>query len=87
MERRAASRHLMIKGAQIVCGGTSLNCAAFDLSVAGTRLCLLEYAEIPERVLLKLPGGAVRVARRCWQRGVEVGFEFIAQREALSRVP
>jgi len=31
-------------------------------------------------------GEQVRVARRCWQRGTEVGFEFYGQREALACV-
>jgi hypothetical protein len=86
MERRIAPRHQMIKRAQIVYAATTLDCAAFDLSVTGARLYLLSAVDVPERVTLRLPEGVVRVARRCWQRGSELGFEFYGQRVALSRL-
>ena len=86
MDRRIAPRHQMIKPAQIVYGTTTLGCAIFDLSVTGARLFLLGAAELPQRVILRLPGEQVRVGRRCWQRGTEVGFEFYEQREAFACV-
>jgi hypothetical protein len=33
--------------------------------------------DVPETVLLRLPDGAVRAARRRWQRDADAGFEFI----------
>lgn len=86
MDQRIAPRQQMIKRAQIVYGATTLDCAAFDLSVTGARLSLLAAVDLPDRVILRLPSGVVRVARRCWQRGTQVGFEFYGRREALSCV-
>ena len=79
MDRRVAVRHDMVKRTQIAASTTALICTTLDLSVTGARLCLPEAAEFPQRVLLRLHDGAVRIARRRWQRGTQVGVEFDGQ--------
>jgi len=81
MERRIAPRHHVVRRAQIGSGSMSISCATFDLSVTGARLCLLEAGDFPPRVFLRLQDGAVRVARRRWQRDMQVGVEFESQSE------
>jgi hypothetical protein len=68
----------MIKEASIAFGEVSLNCAAFDLSPSGARIWLFDPMEVPEMVSLRLPDGMLQPARRCWQDGNQVGFEFVA---------
>jgi hypothetical protein len=67
----------MIKEARIAFGEVSLTCAAFDLSSTGARICLFDPLEVPEMVQLHLPDGMLQPARRRWQQGAQVGFEFV----------
>ena len=85
VERRRTARSRMIKAAQVVSGGSSLDCVVFDLSATGARLCCQTSAEIPDLVILRLPDGTLRPARRRWQRGAEGGFEFLSDRRGLIR--
>jgi hypothetical protein len=55
----------------------SQNCAVLNLLLFGTRIRLLTAVEAPQSVMLHLPSGAVRAARRCWQQQADVGFEFL----------
>ena len=75
----------MIKAAQVVLGGSLLDCTVFDLSAAGARLYCETKAEIPDVVILRLPDGTSRVAHRRWQQGSESGFEFLADRRGFIR--
>jgi hypothetical protein len=77
LDRRCAVRNRMIKEAWIAFGDVSMHCAAFDLSANGARICLFDPLEVPEMVKLRLPGGMLQPARRCWQDGNQVGFEFV----------
>jgi hypothetical protein len=77
LDKRHAVRNRMIKEARIAFGEVSLTCAAFDLSPYGARICLFEPLEVPEMVNLRLPGGRLQPARRRWQQGNQVGFEFV----------
>ncbi len=75
-ERRSARRP-MFKRAQIQFSGESLNCIMLDLSAAGARICSFTQVEMPEIVTILLPNGATRLAHRRWQRGTDIGFEFV----------
>ena len=81
MDRRIARRHHVVRQAQAVAADTTLVCTTIDLSVTGARLCLSEDAEFPQKVHLRLHDGAVRIARRRWQRGAQVGVQFDGQYE------
>jgi hypothetical protein len=65
-----------MRGGSFVSKGTSQNCVVLNLSLFGSRIRLLTDGEAPQTVLLHLPSGVVRAARRCWQQA-DVGFEFI----------
>jgi hypothetical protein len=75
--RRRLRRDHMIKGAEILVGGTALKAAVLDMSAAGARVFLRSPDEVPELVTLRLPDHALRRARRCWQRDGQVGFAFL----------
>ena len=78
VERRRSVRSRMIKAVEVVSGGSSLGCVAFDLSAGGARLHCQAAGEAPELAILRLPDGTSRPARRRWQLGAESGFEFLA---------
>lgn len=76
-DRRQAPRTSMISGGSFVSRGTSQGCVIVNLSRVGVRIHLLAEGEAPETLMLHLPGGVVRAARRRWQHDAEVGFEFV----------
>ena len=78
MDRRRAPRSRMIKRGQLVSGETSLNCVVLDLSRTGARIHLTSPWSLPEIVVLRLPDGVLRDARRRWQRDAEAGYEFFS---------
>jgi hypothetical protein len=80
-DQRRAARGSTIQGGSLLHKGLLLKCVISDLSVTGARVHLLTPAPAPETVLLELPGGAVRAARRRWQIGSDAGFEFIESNE------
>jgi hypothetical protein len=82
-ERRRQARGRMITGGALERKAESIRCVVLDVSPTGARVHLLAPEPAPEVVLLHLPGGAVRAARRCWQRNGEAGYEFLAE-EAVS---
>jgi hypothetical protein len=85
VERRRAVRSRVIKAAQVVSGGSSLDCVAFELSIGGARLHCPATAEMPEQAILRLPDGTSRPAQCRWQIGAESGFEFLAGGRGLLR--
>ncbi len=86
VENRRAVRNSMIKGGQVVFGGSSLDCVILDLSRDGARLYRGTVADIPASVILRLPDGTARPAQRRWQRGAESGFEFLPDMRGLIRI-
>ncbi|HEY8610549.1 MAG TPA: PilZ domain-containing protein [Roseomonas sp.] len=83
MDRRRALRSRMIKRGQLVSGGASLNCVVLDLSRTGARIHLAAPSKLPEVVVLRLPDGALRNARRRWQRDADAGLEFFSVASAI----
>ena len=80
-------RHIrcrMFKPAHLVLTDAILGCVLLYLSPGGAQVCLRTGAEVPARAVLCLPGGESRPMRRCWQRGLRVGFEAVGQRVMLS---
>lgn len=76
-ERRRQTRGRMITGGTLMRKAASIRCLVLDVSSTGARVQLLAPQPAPETVLLHLPGGDIRAARRCWQRGDEAGYEFL----------
>jgi hypothetical protein len=77
MDKRQVPRTRMIKSVRIISAEKALDCVVLDLSATGARIHLTTEWDVPETVLLRLPDGAVRPARRRWQRDADAGFEFI----------
>jgi hypothetical protein len=71
----------MIKRGQVASGEAILRCVVLDVSLTGARVHLSTAVEVPEVVILRLPDGSKRRARRSWQRDAEVGFEFLEDAE------
>lgn len=69
----------MITGGALERRAESIRCVVVDVSPTGARVHLLSPEPAPDTVLLHLPGGAVRAARRCWQREDEAGYEFLVE--------
>ncbi|WP_424138999.1 PilZ domain-containing protein [Roseomonas chloroacetimidivorans] len=76
MERRRAARQQVIRLGQLAVAETPIRCVVFDLSRAGARIHLFAPCAVPETVILRLPDGTIRQARRRWQRDAAVGLEF-----------
>lgn len=74
---RRPGRCRMFKPAQIAFGASVLDCVLLDISPDGAQACLKASVEMPEVVTLRLPWGASRSVRRCWQQGAHVGFEVV----------
>jgi hypothetical protein len=85
MDRRRTPRQLTIKMGHLAFGNAVENCVVFDLSRSGARIWLLNPVGVSEAVVLHLSDGGVFNARRCWERGDEVGFEFMGA--AVPRTP
>jgi hypothetical protein len=77
MDKRRVPRTRVIKSARIISAEKVLDCVVLDLSATGARIHLTAEWDVPETVLLRLPDGAVRAARRCWQQDMDAGFEYI----------
>jgi hypothetical protein len=71
----------MIKKGQLASEDAILRCVVLDVSATGARVYLSAAGEVSEVVILRLPDGSKRRARRTWQRDAEVGFEFLEQIE------
>ena len=80
LERRQAERSRMIKAAEIIVSDEPVKCAALDVSDTGARLYLPDTDTrngiVLWQVVLRLPDGSYRAARRRWQKGNDIGFSF-----------
>jgi PilZ domain len=76
---RQSRRSKMIKRAQIAFDGSVLDCALLDISPTGALVHLFAPADVPDITTLRLSQGESRTARRRWQRGAQVGLEFVGK--------
>jgi hypothetical protein len=67
----------MIKRGRIISAEKVLDCVVLDLSTTGAGIYLPTSMDMPETLLLRLPGGAVRAAHLRWQQDAAAGLEFI----------
>ena len=84
-ERRSTARSSMVKAAQVASGNALFECVVLNMSATGARLHFLAPAELSEVVFLRLQDGTSRLLQRRWQRGTEVGFEFMTDRRRFIR--
>ena len=66
---RRHDRCRMFRPAHLVVGDAVLDCVLVDVSPDGAQVCLVAWADLPERVTLLVPGAGSRPLRRRWQRG------------------
>lgn len=83
-QARRPGRCTMFKTAHLVSEGAVLDCVLLDLSPHGAQIFLLTPADLPDVVILWLPGGESRSVRRRWQRGLHIGFEAVADAASSS---
>jgi PilZ domain len=81
---RRYARCSMFKPAHVVLEDAVLDCVLLDLSPGGAQIYLLARAELPDSVVLWLPGGESRPMRRRWQQGSHIGFEAMGDAVPLS---
>lgn len=77
LDARRLDRSRLIKPAQIAFGGSVLDCALLDTSPGGVRVHVLAHVEVHEVATLRLRNGESWTVQRRWQRGAQVGFEFV----------
>ena len=81
--RRHARRRL-IRPAHLVVDDAVLDCVLVDISPDGAQVCLVAWADLPDRVTLLLPNAGSRPMRRRWQQGSSIGFEALGDAVPLS---
>ena len=79
LDQRRTDRTGMIQDARIMLDDVILHCAALDVSSTGARVCFFIPFVAPKQLMLRLPDGQVRAARRRWQQGTQIGVEFLAE--------
>ena len=81
---RRHARHQLFRPAYVMVDDALLDCVLVDISPDGAQVCLVAWAELPERVTLLLPNAGSRPMRRCWQQGSFIGFEALGDAVPLS---
>ena len=74
--KRQTHRQPMLRVAKILMEISVVDCLVLDMSASGVRVSTPTMFVFPEAVRIELKSGAVYGATRCWQRGLETGFEF-----------
>jgi hypothetical protein len=82
--RRRHARHRLFRPAHLVVDDTVVDCVLVDISPDGAQVCLVAWADLPERVTLLLPNAGSRPLRRRWQQGSFIGFETAGEAVRLS---
>lgn len=77
-DKRASERRPVLRGAKIELGASVIDCLVLDQSTAGVRVSTDGPVAVPDEVTVELRSGARWTARRRWQRGTEIGLEFLA---------
>jgi hypothetical protein len=78
-QREHGRRRVLKKGLLILnSNGSSFECLVRELGGGGAAIQLYGWTPLPERFDLMIPADNLRVAARAaWQRGQEVGLEFL----------
>ncbi len=87
-DKREVSRKRALKnGRAIINGGTStFDCQIRDISRSGARLKFLGPVAVPDDFrLLIVESQAVYPVTKAWQRGLEVGVEFVSPPQPMSK--
>jgi hypothetical protein len=78
VKKRRAKREPVRKVGKIIAGasGTVTDCEFHDESAHGVLAVTATPLPVPERVMIKLNNGALKLATRRWTNGSKIGFEF-----------
>ena len=77
MERRAATRHRVLKAGTILMGIRSINCMVRNMSDTGAMLYVISSVGIPERfTLIMSPDGRHVPCRVAWRTEKRIGVAF-----------
>ena len=77
--KRQKPRETVLQKGQLVLGDSIIDCIVLDISAGGARVRTAVVTHIPERVTLRLRGGALLPAVRRWTRGAEIGLAISGQ--------
>jgi PilZ domain-containing protein len=75
-DKRLSIRQAVLKAAQITFDQSVVDCLVLDISETGARVRTAAVVPVPEQVTLRLRGGAIFSAVRCWSRGMEIGLSL-----------
>src|SRR5918993_1823169 len=76
IEQRHDHRKGVLKRAQIIDGGSVLDCLVENMPPFGARLRFSRPTRLPDAFALRFPDGTSHAARRRWSRGTAVGIAF-----------
>jgi hypothetical protein len=74
--KRIDLRQAVLKGAQIIFGGSVIDCLVINVSESGARVRTAAMTQVPEHVILRFGGGASFAGTRRWARGLEIGLSL-----------
>jgi hypothetical protein len=75
--RRRNVREAVLRTAQIVYRDSIIDCILINISSKGARVRTAAMIPLPDRVTLRVRGGAVFPSVCRWARGLEVGLAFV----------
>lgn len=90
VDNRRSRRRQVLKTGQIILGfaGSTIDCLIVDETSQGVGIETAVMTDLPERLRLKIAGGAAFDAIRRWSIGSRVGVEFVGPKipgDAASR--
>ncbi len=74
--KRQKPRESVLQRGQLVFHDSIIDCVVLDISAEGARVRTAVVVQIPDRVTLRVRGGAVLPAVQRWARGTEIGLAF-----------
>ncbi len=77
--KRQKPRESVLQKGQLVFRNSVIDCVVLDISAEGARVRTAVVVQIPEKVTLRVRGGAVLPAEQRWARGTEIGLAFAGQ--------
>ena len=77
--KRQKPRETVLQKGQLVFRDSVIDCVVLDISAEGARVRTAVVVQLPEKLTLRVRGGAVLPAEQRWARGTEIGLAFAGQ--------
>jgi hypothetical protein len=74
--KRQKARESVLQKGQLVFRNSVIDCVVLDISSEGARVRTSVVVQLPDRLTLRVRGGAVLPAEQRWARGTEIGLAF-----------